>query len=251
VNQQGRRASQPARPVQHVQYSNMPGLGQPAQRCGTTSQQGGRRVRTQAGRDPGRDHRAAHRVPRRSSRPNRNGPCTAGAGAAARRAGRPTYTRRSPARTIDGHLLRTGQDVYAWYRLGPQRWSFRSDSQRQDLIEAIAGQYAELQGRWMHLRVTTRRSRSACGPRRTCTTREPAAGHLGRVVLRTTTWSVSSSSCWAARWREGGLPGVQVQTRRMVDRAVERAAPLLRRIFPDAGTPNSSRWTARSSTWTR
>ena len=28
--------------------------------------------------------------------------------------------------------------------------------------------------------------------------------------------------------------GVQVQTRRMVDRAVERAAPLLRRIFPDA-----------------
>ncbi|MPZ86414.1 MAG: hypothetical protein GEV28_40995, partial [Actinophytocola sp.] len=27
---------------------------------------------------------------------------------------------------------------------------------RQDLIAAIAGQYAELAGRWLHLRVTTR-----------------------------------------------------------------------------------------------
>jgi hypothetical protein len=68
----------------------------------------------------------------------------------------PTYTPAISARSIDGHLLRTGQDVYAWYRLAPQRWSFRSDSQRQDLDGAIAGQYAELQGRWLHLRVTTR-----------------------------------------------------------------------------------------------
>src|SRR5437879_2109824 len=68
----------------------------------------------------------------------------------------PSYTPTILARSIDGHLLRTGQDVYAWYRLAPQRWSFRSDSQRQDLIAAIAGQYAELQGRWLHLRVTAR-----------------------------------------------------------------------------------------------
>ncbi|HTI24372.1 MAG TPA: ATPase, partial [Kutzneria sp.] len=68
----------------------------------------------------------------------------------------PSYTPSIAVRSIDGHLVRTGQDVYAWYRLSPQRWSFRSDSQRQDLIAAIAGQYAELQGRWMHLRVTTR-----------------------------------------------------------------------------------------------
>src|SRR5699024_3367424 len=68
----------------------------------------------------------------------------------------PNYTPSSAARSIDGHLVRTGGDVYAWYRLAPQRWSFRSDSQRRDLIAAIAGQYAELQGRWMHLRVTNR-----------------------------------------------------------------------------------------------
>jgi hypothetical protein len=68
----------------------------------------------------------------------------------------PSYTPSIAARSIDGHLLRTGHEVYAWYRLAPQRWSFRSDSQRRDLVAAIAGQYAELQGRWMHLRVTAR-----------------------------------------------------------------------------------------------
>src|SRR5262249_15617832 len=68
----------------------------------------------------------------------------------------PSYTPSIALRSIDGHLTRTGQEVYAWYKLAPQRWSFRSDSQRQDLIHAIAGQYAELQGRWLHLRVTTR-----------------------------------------------------------------------------------------------
>ena len=52
----------------------------------------------------------------------------------------PSYTPSIAVRSIDGHLVRTGQDVYAWYRLAPQRWSFRSDSQRQDLIAAIAGQ---------------------------------------------------------------------------------------------------------------
>ena len=38
----------------------------------------------------------------------------------------PSYTPSIAARSIDGHLLRTGHEVYAWYRLAPQRWSFRS-----------------------------------------------------------------------------------------------------------------------------
>jgi hypothetical protein len=33
----------------------------------------------------------------------------------------PSYTPEIAARSIDGHLLRTGTDVFAWYRLGPQR----------------------------------------------------------------------------------------------------------------------------------
>ncbi len=44
----------------------------------------------------------------------------------------------------------------AWYRLAAQAWSFRSDSQREVLIRQIAAQLGELQGRWLHLRVTTR-----------------------------------------------------------------------------------------------
>ncbi|HEX4702718.1 MAG TPA: ATP-binding protein [Pseudonocardiaceae bacterium] len=147
----------------------------------------------------------------------------------------PTYTPSIAARSIDGHLLRTGQDVYAWYRLGPQRWSFRSDSQRQDLIAAIAGQYAELQGRWLHLRVTTR----------PFPIRMWAEAHVHNAVNRLpdTSGALSFDDYMVGEQQQllgrsmaekEVYLGVQVQTRRMVDRAVERAAPLLRRIFPDA-----------------
>jgi len=147
----------------------------------------------------------------------------------------PSYTPSIAARSIDGHLLRTGQDVYAWYRLAPQRWSFRSDSQRQDLIAAIAGQYAELQGRWLHLRVTTR----------PYPIRMWAEAHVHNAVNRLPDTQGAPSfddymvgeqqQLFGRSMAEKEVYlGVQVQTRNMVDRAVERAAPLLRRIFPDA-----------------
>lgn len=188
-----------------------------------------------AGRDPGRDHRAAHRVPPQM-------PTPAERPAYSRRGRRlpgeqtiPTYTPSIAARSIDGHLLRTGQDVYAWYRLAPQRWSFRSDSQRQDLVAAIGGQYAELQGRWLHLRVTTR----------PFPIRMWAEAHVHNSVNRLpdTSGALSFDDYMVGEQQQllgrsmaekEVYLGVQVQTRRMVDRAVERAAPLLRRVFPDA-----------------
>lgn len=147
----------------------------------------------------------------------------------------PTYTPTIAARSIDGHLLRNGHDVYAWYRLSPQRWSFRSDSQRQDLIAAIAGQYAELAGRWMHLRVTTR----------PYPIRMWAEAHVHNAVNRMpdTPGAMSFDDYLIGEQQQllgrsmaekEVYLGVQVQTRNMVDRAVERAAPLLRRIFPTA-----------------
>ncbi|MET9627262.1 ATP-binding protein [Lentzea sp. NPDC006480] len=147
----------------------------------------------------------------------------------------PSYTPSIAARSIDGHLLRTGQEVYAWYRLAPQRWSFRSDSQRQDLIAAIAGQYAELQGRWMHLRVTTR----------PYPIRMWAEAHVHNAVKRLpdTPGTLSFDDYMVGEQQQlmgrsmaekEVYLGVQVQTRNMMDRAVERAAPVLRRVFPDA-----------------
>jgi hypothetical protein len=147
----------------------------------------------------------------------------------------PDYTPSIAARTIDGHLLRTGQDVFAWYRLSSQRWSFRSDSQRQDLISAIAGQYAELQGRWLHLRVTNR----------PYPIRMWAEAHVRNArhrmpdiheALSFDDYMIGEQQQLMGRSmaeKEVYL-GVQVQTRTVVDRAVERAAPLLRRVFPDA-----------------
>ncbi|MGB3438768.1 MAG: ATP-binding protein [Actinophytocola sp.] len=147
----------------------------------------------------------------------------------------PTYTPSIAARSIDGHLLRNGTDVFAWYRLAPQRWSFRSDSQRQDLIAAIAGQYAELHGRWMHLRVTTRpypiRMWAEAHVHNAVNRLPDAAG-----ALSFDDYLIGEQQQLLGRSmaeKEVYL-GVQVQTRNMVDRAVERAAPLLRRIFPAA-----------------
>ncbi|EID53521.1 ATP-binding protein [Saccharomonospora xinjiangensis] len=163
----------------------------------------------------------------------------AGSGRSGRRlpgeAAVPTYTPSIAARSIDGHLLRTGHEVYAWYRLAPQRWSFRSDSQRRDLIAAIAGQYAELQGRWLHLRVTTR----------PYPIRMWAEAHVHNAhnrpsdvpgALSFDDYLVGEQQQLMGRSmaeKEVYL-GVQVQTRRVVDRAVERAAPLLRKILPEA-----------------
>jgi hypothetical protein len=147
----------------------------------------------------------------------------------------PAYTPSIAARSIDGHLLRTGYEVYAWYRLAPQRWSFRSDSQRRDLIAAIAGQYAELQGRWLHLRVTNR----------PYPIRMWAEAHVHNAVGRPhdTPGALSFDDYLIGEQQQlmgrsmaekEVYLGVQVQTRRAVDRAVERAAPLLRKILPEA-----------------
>ncbi|SDK69071.1 AAA-like domain-containing protein [Actinopolyspora mzabensis] len=147
----------------------------------------------------------------------------------------PSYTPSIAARSIDGHLLRTGQDVFAWYRLSPQRWSFRSDSQRQDLIAAIAGQYAELQGRWLHLRVTNRpypiRMWAEAHVRNA---HNPVPDVAGALSFDDYMVGEQQQLMGRSMAEKEVYLGVQVQTRNVVDRAVERAAPLLRRVFPEA-----------------
>lgn len=147
----------------------------------------------------------------------------------------PSYTPDIALRSIDGHLTRTATQVMAWYRLAAQAWSFRSDSQREVLIRQIAAQLGELQGRWVHLRVTTR----------------PYPVHmwaesfdqnaLGRIP------DVAGSLGWDG-FLEGeqrhlmGLSmsdkevflGVEVSGRSVLDRWVDAASPVLGRFAPAA-----------------
>ncbi|WP_406693140.1 ATP-binding protein [Saccharopolyspora sp. ID03-671] len=147
----------------------------------------------------------------------------------------PTYTPSIAARTIDGHLLRTGQDVFAWYRLSPQRWSFRSDSQRQDLVAAIAGQYAELQGRWLHLRVTNRPYPIRMwAEAHVHNARNPLPDADGALSFDDYMVGEQQQLMGRSMAEKEVYLGVQVQTRNVVDRAVERAAPLLQKVFPEA-----------------
>ena len=140
-------------------------------------------------------------------------------------------------RAIDGNLARTASSVTAWYRLAPQPWSFRSDSQRETLIRQIATQLGELQGRWLHVRVTSRPYPVALWAE---TFDHNAPGRLP---------DVAGALSWEG-FLEGeqrhlmGLSmsdkevfvGVEVSGRSVVDRWLEGAAPLLGRLMPSAAT---------------
>jgi AAA-like domain len=138
-------------------------------------------------------------------------------------------------RSIDGHLTRTATQVMAWYRLAPQAWSFRSDSQRELLIHQIAAQLGELQGRWLHLRVTTR----------------PYPVHMWAEAFDHNALGRPPDVAGALGWDgflEGeqrhlmGLSmsdkevflGVEISGRGTFDRWVERAAPVLDKLVPGA-----------------
>lgn len=149
--------------------------------------------------------------------------------------GLPTYSPNIALRSIDGHLTRTGTQVMAWYRLAAQAWSFRSDSQREVLIRQIAAQLGELQGRWLHVRVTTR-------PYPVHMWAESFDNNaLGRLP------DVPGALAWDG-FLEGeqrhlmGLSmsdkevflGIEVSGRSMLDRWVEKAAPVLGKVAPAA-----------------
>ncbi|WP_433277076.1 ATP-binding protein [Pseudonocardia xinjiangensis] len=150
-------------------------------------------------------------------------------------AGLPKYVPQIALRSIEGHLTRTGTQVMAWYRLAAQAWSFRSDSQREVLIRQIAAQLGELQGRWLHLRVTTR----------------PYPVHMWAESFDHNALGRMPDVAGALGWDgflEGeqrhlmGLSmsdkevflGIEVSGRSVLDRWVERAAPVLGRVAPAA-----------------
>ncbi|MGQ0483005.1 MAG: ATP-binding protein [Pseudonocardia sp.] len=123
----------------------------------------------------------------------------------------------------------------AWYRLAPQAWSFRSDNQRELLINQIASQLGELQGHWLHLRVTTR----------------PYPVHMWAEAFDHNALGRPPDVAGALGWDgflEGeqrhlmGLSmsdkevflGVEISGRGALDRWVERAAPVLGKVLPGA-----------------
>lgn len=167
-------------------------------------------------------------APERSRRGLLRRPRLAGVGGAG------DYSPPIRLRSIDGHVLRTALDVYAWYRLAPQRWSFRSDSQRQGLIQAIAAQYAELSGRWLHLRVTARpypvEAWSAAHERNAVGRLPDVADALGfEEYLAGERRHLVSATTMVEK--EVYL-GVQVQVRTAGDRLLEAVTPFLSPVLP-------------------
>jgi AAA-like domain len=73
-----------------------------------------------------------------------------------RRDAEPTTPLRLALREIHDNLTFTRDHATVWYVLGSQRWSFRSDAQRSELIAASARRLAGLVGHRVHIRVTSR-----------------------------------------------------------------------------------------------
>jgi hypothetical protein len=74
---------------------------------------------------------------------------------------RMSATKRAPSlslalRTIEGNLAFTDTAAWAWFALPTQRWAFRADSERLNLIIDTATRLSSLSGRRLHLRVTSR-----------------------------------------------------------------------------------------------
>jgi hypothetical protein len=59
-------------------------------------------------------------------------------------------------RSIEGNLAFTDQAAWAWFALPTQRWAFRADGERLNLIIDTATRLSALAGRRLHMRVTSR-----------------------------------------------------------------------------------------------
>lgn len=59
-------------------------------------------------------------------------------------------------RSIEGNLALTDNAAWAWFSLPTQRWAFRADGERLNLVVDTAGRLAGLGNRRLHLRVTSR-----------------------------------------------------------------------------------------------
>ncbi|WP_380163760.1 ATP-binding protein [Jannaschia sp. R86511] len=59
-------------------------------------------------------------------------------------------------RGIQGNVTITRKGLRAWYRLGPQQWSWQGDERRENLIRQIGDTYSALAGRTIHLRSVQR-----------------------------------------------------------------------------------------------
>lgn len=179
---------------------------------------------------PGRNGRTG-----RDGRPGRAGRGLAGPAPAS------GYRSSIALRSIDGNLARTGSSVTAWYRLAPQPWSFRSDAQRETLIRQIATQCGELQGRWLHIRVTSRPYPVALWAE--------AFDHNAPGRLPDVPGALGWDGFLEGEQRHlMGLSmsdkevflGVEVSGRSVVDRWIEGAAPLLGRLVPSAANAELS-----------
>lgn len=75
-----------------------------------------------------------------------------------RHRGEPARATRRPLalRTIEGNLAFTDNSAWAWFWLPTQRWAFRADGERFNLIMDASTRLAGLAGRRVHLRVTSR-----------------------------------------------------------------------------------------------
>jgi hypothetical protein len=141
---------------------------------------------------------------------------------------------------VRGHLTFTANTVTAWYTLADQVWPFRADADREDLLSAIATQYAGLGGMSLTVRRTSvpfpiARWVKALEAQATPLPDDPAArypsapGGPGSVHVPPT-WGRHLASA-VDRLAEGNY----TQSRTQLGVTLPRASRMLRTVKPRAG----------------
>ncbi|HEY3482039.1 MAG TPA: hypothetical protein VGL02_24345, partial [Streptomyces sp.] len=136
-------------------------------------------------------------------------------------------------RSIDGNVTRTGETVTAWYRLSAKPWSFRSDADRWNTIQRVAAQYAELGGRWLHIRVTNRPYPiSAWAEAHIRNAHDVPDDVRGALSWRDYTVGEQLQLRGRTMYDKEVYLGIEVQRRNGYDRLIETARPVLKRVAP-------------------
>lgn len=147
----------------------------------------------------------------------------------------PPSRTRLAAQRIDGPIVRTGDHTWLWFRLPPERWNFRGNSGRENLILQFADQLAELKGRHLHLRVTHRPEASrqwAESHHRISPAAERLPDLPGTMSFDQYLRGEQATIEHQALSTKEVFLGVLLTTRTMVDRSVQRAPRWLLRKLP-------------------
>lgn len=127
-----------------------------------------------------------------------------------RRAPAPSATKptqlRSDTIAIDGNLLFTRTQVWAWFVLGSHPWAYTGAGEREALLEELTKRLAEMAPCQIHLRVSYRRRNAEDWARRYWARAHERGGRIPDVPEARTCLPARSGPMWRLSGTRSSVP---------------------------------------------